>query len=473
MLFLIIIFVVVASRLASTRHGSSLLIIRECNQIMTRWVLILAVVLTACVIVVGGFVSPTSYQTTERRVAVKKQSSVSFQSPPSCSSKQHGLHLSTLPIQYPSFTLNPFKSAKKIVSGAIQSLQTHEVSRWRAVFFTFFSSLILFRHTIDAKLAQLWTFLLTSSSLAARIFRTDSYEWVLAVGAFMLYIHFYWFADRAVRKATQQGKVHPWRKFRLQDRFEADIHRRTRQRKLESSSAYEKQQALASNGAAAAAAAAAQEDIPATKQTPWNWKGWTFELWVYVLPLLTWDILSPRRHLRLAAFSAPTTLQVLRDISCGLLLYDALFFTGHFLMHKIPFLYRTIHKKHHQVPEVRAGDVVRLSLVEEVLEVGFSIVALNLLGAHPVARSIYNCIIVFLLTELHCGFDFPWSPQNVVPFGLATGSRRHHYHHRFNKHYYQKFFFTFDRLLGFFQKDDGTVQGESVKANAFVPASWK
>ena len=375
------------------------------------------------------------------------------------------LMLSTLPLPYRSG--NPFKSANQAVLSIFKGLKSNEVSRWRAAALTFLSSLFVFRHVIDSKLASLWTYLMTSSSLAARIFRTDSYEWMLAVAAFVVYIHFFGYADRAVRKASEQGSAHPWRKYRLQDRFEADMARRRQTKESaatvnlldEQSSVGIKNQDETSNFIA--------------KQTPWNWKAWTFELWVYVLPLLTWDILSPRRHRRLAAFAAPTTWAVVRDITCGLLLYDALFFTGHLLMHKIPFLYRTIHKKHHDVQEVRAGDVVRLSLVEQVLEVGFSIIALNLLGAHPVARSVYNCIIVFLLTELHCGFDFPWTPQNVVPFGLSTGSRRHHYHHRFNRHYYQKFFHTFDRFFGFFQKDDGSLQGDSVSADAYVPQAWE
>jgi len=40
------------------------------------------------------------------------------------------------------------------------------------------------------------------------------------------------------------------------------------------------------------------------------------------------------------------------------------------------------------------------------------------------------------------------------------------------KHYYQKFFFTFDRIFGFYQKDDGTVQGDSVKPKPYIPKLW-
>lgn len=297
---------------------------------------------------------------------------------------------------------------------------------------------------------------MTSTSIPARIFRSDSYEWCLAVVVFITWIHGFWFADRAVRKASEQGRVHPWRKYRLQDRFEADKQRRK----------------LLARGLVSTDVDAEPTTL-ITKQSEWHWKAWIFELWVYILPLLTWDLTSPRRHRRLAAFGPPTTLQILGGITFGLLFYDFLFFCGHILMHRIPLLYRTVHAKHHEVSEVRASDIVRLSFVEEVTEVGYSIIALNLLGVHPFARGIYNCIITFLLTELHSGFDFPWSPQNVVPFGLATGSRRHHYHHRHGRHYYQKFFYTFDRLFGFFQKNDGSLHGDSVRSNPYMPASWK
>jgi sterol desaturase/sphingolipid hydroxylase (fatty acid hydroxylase superfamily) len=245
--------------------------------------------------------------------------------------------------------------------------------------------------------------------------------------------------------------MHPWCKYRLQDRYLADKHRRNLQVHPDGS----------------------DEPMPPVVHSPWHWQAWTSELWIYVLPLLAWDIISPRRHRRLAAFTAPTTVQMLTHVAGGLILYDALFFFGHLLLHKVPLLYKLVHKKHHKIEEVRACEMARLSFGEEVLDVGFSIIALNWMGAHPLARSLYNIIIVFLLCELHSGFDFPWTPQNVMPFGIATGSRRHQYHHRFGRHYYQKFFFTLDRIFGFFQEQDGSLKGDSVKKVPYIPSSWK
>jgi sterol desaturase/sphingolipid hydroxylase (fatty acid hydroxylase superfamily) len=348
----------------------------------------------------------------------------------------------------------PFSS-----STVLQRFRSDETLQWRAVIYTALSSVLLFRNLIDQQLVQLWHHLMTSSSLVARVFRTDSYEWMLAVVCFFVFIHGFSVTDQAVRNASQKGEIHPWRKYRLQDRFEADKRRRMMDKRAEAE--------METVGGVANEKWKIEIDHPKS-----NRLGNIFQLMVYCVPLLTWDILAPRRHRRLAPFGAPTTLGIMGGITAGLLVYDFLFFCGHVIMHKVPLIYRTIHAKHHKLVESKAGEVVRLTLVEEVLEVGISIIGLNLLGVHPLARSIYNCIITFLLVELHCGFDFPWTPQNIVPFGLATGSRRHHYHHRNGKHYYQKFFFTFDRVLGFFQKDDGSVHGDSVKQNAFIPPAW-
>lgn len=368
------------------------------------------------------------------------------------------LYASSMPLSNRSPMQKMASSGRSFASSVKSKIQNSEVSFWRAAALTFFSTLITYRSAIDIQLVHLWTFLTTSPHLVARIFRTDSYEWVLAITCFSVYIHFFGYGDRAVRRADREGRIHPWKKYRLQDRYEADKHRRMMEKR-------------ALNGVDVSTEGV-RPNLE-TQQSKWNYGAWMCEFWVYALPLLTWDILSPRRFRRIGAFAAPTTMQILGGVAGGLFLYDLMFFVGHFLMHKIPFLYRTIHTKHHKTQEVRAAEIVRLSIAEEVLEVGFSIVALNLLSVHPFARSIYNIIITFLLTELHSGFDFPWTPQNVVPFGLATGSRRHHYHHRVGKHYYQKFFYHVDRFFGTYQKDDGSLNGDSVQKNPYVPPAWQ
>lgn len=51
----------------------------------------------------------------------------------------------------------------------------------------------------------------------------------------------------------------------------------------------------------------------------------------------------------------------------------------------------------------RAFDTLRLSYTEQLLDVGCSIAALNLIGGHPLSRALFNIVIVYLLVELHSG----------------------------------------------------------------------
>jgi sterol desaturase/sphingolipid hydroxylase (fatty acid hydroxylase superfamily) len=360
------------------------------------------------------------------------------------------------------------KSVRESVKALVESFRNNEVTRWRCAAVLLITVVSVMRPVLDQKLASLWTFLMTSSHMAARIFRTDSYEWMLAVTCFYVYMQGYGWADDAILHATEQGRVHPWRKYRLQDRYEADKQRRNIEKRLR-----RKKFDNAETTASSTEADFQVSPLFKVKHTPWHHGSLIFEVPLYILPLLMWDILAPRRLRRLAPFSAPTTVDMVSGVLGGLVLYDALFFVGHVAMHRIPLFYRWFHAKHHTVTESRACEQVRLSLVEEVYDVGCSIVALNLMGIHPLARSLYNIIITFLLTDLHSGFDFPWTPQNVVPFGVWTGSRRHHYHHRFGKHYYQKFFFTLDRLFGFFQKNDGSAAASCLEREPYIPNEWK
>lgn len=332
---------------------------------------------------------------------------------------------------------------------------SNDVGKWRIAAATFISSIFLFSPSIDMQLVKMWTWLQNDTvALLPRLFRHDHWEWAVAVWAFFFWIHGYWLVDRSIAKADAKGIVHRWKKYRLQDQFEAEKFRRMQLRRLDMNVDTTRSDREKMNFN--------KLKPPVTKQHKWHLGFWIFELPLYCLPLYIWDICIPRRANKIATWCAPTALGICKDVTCALLLYDFGFFICHYLMHKIPFVYKHVHAKHHTSTEVRASDIVRLSGVEEVVDVGISILALNFLRCHPLSRTIYNVIITFLLTELHCGYAFPWTPQFVVPFGLATGSKGHHFHHRNGKHYYQKFFCHVDKLFGFVQKKDSSLQGFSV-----------
>lgn len=187
--------------------------------------------------------------------------------------------------------------------------------------------------------------------------------------------------------------------------------------------------------------------------TPW-YSNWLRELFVYIAPLyflsVHFDAFKFRRMGLVQA--APSVWRILREILGGLFLYDLFFFFTHWPLHNLNgTIYKFMHHRHHSNKEVRASDTIKLTIVEEFVDVACSIAALRILNAHPVSRTLYNIVITGLLSELHCGYNFPLSPQNLVPGGVWAGSLRHHVHHQNGKFYFQKFFTYLDNFFGFIE----------------------
>ena len=57
-------------------------------------------------------------------------------------------------------------------------------------------------------------------------------------------------------------------------------------------------------------------------------------------------------------------------------------------------------------------------------------------GGGRACSAVYDVVIIYLLTELHSGYDLPWSAQNVCPTVFA-GSKLHTQHYLTGKGFYQ------------------------------------
>ncbi len=242
---------------------------------------------------------------------------------------------------------SPGAKAKSILRSLVYKM-THldEVEKWRVAAATFITSIIAFAPAIDVQLIKLWSWLQNdTASLLPRLFRHDHWEWMVAVWAFFFWIHGYFLIDRSIAKADAKGITHRWKKYRLQDQYEAEKFKRFQVKRLEKSGED--------------VSSAEEMKPPPTKQHKWHLGFWIFELPLYCLPLYIIDIMIPRRAPKIAAWGAPTAFQVCSDVTKALLVYDLGFFVCHYLMHKIPFLYKYVHAKHHTSTEVRASDIVR------------------------------------------------------------------------------------------------------------------
>ena len=73
------------------------------------------------------------------------------------------------------------------------------------------------------------------------------------------------------------------------------------------------------------------------------------------------------------------------------------------LLLQIPSVYRRLHAKHHKKRVQRVTETLRLTVFEQAVDVACSIAAVNITGAHPLSRTVYNMAIVWLINELHAG----------------------------------------------------------------------
>ena len=100
--------------------------------------------------------------------------------------------------------------------------------------------------------------------------------------------------------------------------------------------------------------------VTRSEEVSLSWKGresvlWKEGLW-YLGPLLVIDYFIKRKSLPV---EAPTLGQVCVQIFLALFTYDLLFFCGHMVLHKVPYLYKAIHAEHHHSSVIRAGDTIR------------------------------------------------------------------------------------------------------------------
>ena len=65
--------------------------------------------------------------------------------------------------------------------------------------------------------------------------------------------------------------------------------------------------------------------------------------------------------------------------------------------------------------------------------------ALHTIGAHPLTRTIFVPIFLYLLIENHCGLDLPYAYHRVLPHGWAAGPKEHAEHHRHGKVNFQPY----------------------------------
>ncbi|XP_025111362.1 cholesterol 25-hydroxylase-like isoform X1 [Pomacea canaliculata] len=143
----------------------------------------------------------------------------------------------------------------------------------------------------------------------------------------------------------------------------------------------------------------------------------------------------------------PSVGQLFFQVIGSVLIYDAMFFFIHLMLHKHRKLYLLLHERHHVQDVMHAHVTNQLSMGERVTLVLAANQALKILFSHPLSRAVFVPVFIWLLVDNHSGYDFPWGLQHVVPGGLMGGARAHYAHHMHGTRHYQPFFTYLDKAL--------------------------
>ncbi|KAJ8005846.1 hypothetical protein DPEC_G00122150 [Dallia pectoralis] len=166
----------------------------------------------------------------------------------------------------------------------------------------------------------------------------------------------------------------------------------------------------------------------------------------YLTTILPGTVLYQRMRNPSFPYLAPSCHQLFVEVTACLLLFDAIFFMLHYAMHRVPWLYRTVHRPHHrnQVTFALAaqdGSVAEL-LSLQMLAVGSTWA----IGCHPMSEAVFHLINTWLAVEDHCGYDLPWALHRLLPcFGGAPFHQAHHHVYRGN---FAPYFTHWDLLCG-------------------------
>jgi len=189
-----------------------------------------------------------------------------------------------------------------------------------------------------------------------------------------------------------------------------------------------------------------QPDKKNTFELEWRcFKGLLFAQITAELPMMM--LAGPVLHYMGARFLPP--LPHWQEIGLQIIFFffveDCWFYWVHRLLHWGPF-YKYIHKIHHE-HAAPFGMAAEYAHPAETFILGFgSTLGPYLVGAHLYTMWVWLFFRIWQEVDVHCGYNFPWSLNNFIPF--YGGAEYHDFHHMSFVGNYASTFRIWDRLFG-------------------------
>lgn len=185
---------------------------------------------------------------------------------------------------------------------------------------------------------------------------------------------------------------------------------------------------------------------------------------LYITPLATLDTFIVKKYVdvqphiwevkrkdwiqitRALPLNPPTFIEVVFDLTASVLLFDFIFFFLHLALHKNIWLYKMFHRCHHTHSVLHPHVTDQLSVGERLALILSANFALKCFNSHPLTRTFFVPVFVFLLIENHTGYDLPLGIHRIIPFGILPGPEKHYNHHMNGERNYQPFLNYMDFL---------------------------
>ena len=167
---------------------------------------------------------------------------------------------------------------------------------------------------------------------------------------------------------------------------------------------------------------------------------------VVVVPLGVWVLCPVLRwrgvHVCDTSVSVPSACVHLLGMVIGC---DTMFYWVHRLLHDNKWLYRTVHKQHHEFKGTTVWASEYFGVIDMVLNILPGVLPAVVMGSHFSVLLVFTALRQWQTVQSHAGYNLPWYLDFCNVF---DGARRHDFHHSHNVGCYGDWFGFWDWLCG-------------------------